>query len=111
MPGGVQDLLIKVETVHADLFLLPFAASANFSWLQHRLRLNDIPGRFQRYILFRVSIKYSEKVIIATGHYRAILAVPTALKLVENAVVLIQRAQLSAQVFMNLKRITFLVKI
>lgn len=103
MPGGVQNLLVEVETVHADLVLLPFAASANFAWLQHRLRLDDVPGRLQRYILFRVAIEYAEEVVVAPGHYRTILAIPTALEFVEDTVVLVQRAQLGAKVFVDLR--------
>jgi len=105
MPGGMQNLLVEVETVYADLILLPFAASANFPWLEHRLRLDNVPRGLQRDILFRIAIEHAEEVVVASGHYRAVLAVPTALELVKDAVVLVQRAQLGAQVFMDLHRI------
>ena len=31
VPGSVKDLLVEVETVHADLVLLPFAPGAHLN--------------------------------------------------------------------------------
>lgn len=42
MPGRVQDLLIEIEAIDADLVLFPFAAGANFTRLQYRFRLDDV---------------------------------------------------------------------
>lgn len=92
MPSSVQNFFVEIKTINAYLILLSFAASTNFAWFQHRLGFNDVSWRFKRDIFFRISIKYTEKIIIAARHYWAILAIPTALKLVKDAVIFIQRA-------------------
>ena len=39
VPGGVQDLLVEVQTVHGDLVLLPLAPGAH---LHHTVNFIDI---------------------------------------------------------------------
>lgn len=102
MPGRVQDLLVKVQAVHADLVLFPLPARAHLARLQQRLRLDDVPTRLQRHLLLRVAVEHAEKVVIATRHYRRIVPVPAALELVENAIVLVQGTQFAAQVLVHL---------
>lgn len=87
MPGGVQDFLVKVQTVDADLVLFALAAGADFARLQHHFRLDDVARRLQRQILgataaaaaaaavaaaagdaAAVALKHAEKVVVAAGH-------------------------------------------
>lgn len=90
MPGGVQDLLVKVQTVDVDFVLFPLATGADLARLQDRLRLDDVPGRFQRDVLLAVAVEHAEEVVVAAGHDRTVVAVPAALELVEDAIVLVQ---------------------
>lgn len=105
MPGRVQDLLVKVQTVDADFVLFPLAPGAHLPRLQHRLRLDDVPGGLQRDVLLAVAVEHAEEVVVAAGHDRAVVAVPAALELVEDAVVLVQRAQLRAEVLVHRVRL------
>lgn len=86
----MQDLLVEVQTVHADFVFFPLAAGTDLSRLEHRLRLDDVPGRFQRDVLLAVAVEHAEEVVVAAGHDRTVVAVPAALELVEDAVVLVQ---------------------
>lgn len=99
----MQDLLVKVQTVDADFVLFPLAAGAHLPRLQHRLRLDDVAGRLERHVLLAVAVEHAEEVVVAAGHDRAVVAVPAALELVEDAVVLVQRAQLRAEVLVDLR--------
>ena len=76
---------------------------AYLSGLEERLGLGDFPGRLVGDLFVRVAVKHSEEVVVGTGHDGSIVAVPTALELVENAVVLVERAQFRAQIFVNLE--------
>lgn len=86
----MQDLLVKVQTVDADFVLFPFAPGADLARLEDRLRLDDVPGRFQRDVLLAVAVEHAEEVVVAAGHDRTVVAVPAALELVEDAVILVQ---------------------
>lgn len=86
----MQDLLVKVQTVDADFVLFPLAPRAHLARLEHRLRLDDVPGRLQRDVLLAVAVEHAEEVVVAAGHDRTVVAVPAALELVEDAVVLVQ---------------------
>lgn len=86
----MQDLLVKVQTVDADFVLFPLAPGADLARLQDRLRLDYVPGRFQRDVLLAVAVEHAEEVVVAAGHNRTVVAVPAAFELVEDAVVLVQ---------------------
>lgn len=101
VPGGVQDLLIEVEAVDADLVLFPLAAAAHLARLEYRLRLGDFARRLQRDLALRRAVEHAEEVVVGAGHDRSIVAVPAALELVEDAIVLVQRAQFRPQVLVH----------
>ena len=49
----------------------------------------------KRYVFLPgVPIEHSEEVVVGAGHDSRIVAVPTAFKLVENAIVFVQRTKL-----------------
>lgn len=47
MPGSVKDLLVEVQTVHADFVLLALAARGHFAGLEDLHGLAVLPGRLQ----------------------------------------------------------------
>lgn len=68
MPGSVQDLLIEVQAVHADLVLLPLASRGHFAWFERSPRFAALPGRLQRDVPPGVAVKHSEEVVVGAGH-------------------------------------------
>jgi len=101
MPGSVEDLLVEIETVHRDLVLFPLPTRTYLSRFEHCLWLGHFSGGLQRHLFTRAPVKHSEEVVIATGHDGRVRPIPTALKLVEDAVVLIEGAQFGTEVLMN----------
>lgn len=91
MPRRVQNFLIEVQTVDADLVFLPLAARADLARLQDRLRLRDIPRRLQGDLALRRPVKHPEKVVVRPGHDRRIAPVPTTLEFIKYTIVLVQR--------------------
>jgi len=55
-----------------------------------------------------VSVEHSEEVVVGAGHDCRVVAVPTAFKLVENAIVLVQRTKLWTQILVDLKQKVYL---
>jgi len=94
-------LLVEVQAVHGYLVLFPFAPGAYLSWLEHCLWLGHFSGRLQSYFFPRATIEHSEEVVITARHDGRICPVPTALELVEDTIVLVERAQLGSEVFVN----------
>lgn len=92
MPGGMQNLFVEIEAVHTDLVLLSFATGAHFAWLQHHFGFDNVTRCLERQFLdgAAVAIKHAEKVVVAAGHDRRVVAVPAALKLIEDTVVLVE---------------------
>lgn len=68
MPGSVEDLLVEVQAVHADLILLPFAASGHFAWFERSPWFAALPGRLQCDVPPGVAVKHSEEVVVGAGH-------------------------------------------
>lgn len=68
VPGRVQNLLVEVQAVHADLVLLPLAAGADLARLQHRTRLVVLPGRLQGDISLGVPVEHPEEVVVGPCH-------------------------------------------
>lgn len=86
----MQDLLVVVEAVDADLVFLALGGSADLAGSEDRLGLGNLTGGFQGHLLLGGAVKHPEEVVVGAGHDRRIGAVPAALKLVEDAVVLVQ---------------------
>lgn len=107
MPGRVQYFLIKIQTVHTNLVLLPFAARAHLARPQHGPRLGDLLGRLQCALALRRPVEHAEEVVVRARHDGRVGAVPAALELVEDAVVLVEGAQFGTQVFVNLKKLIY----
>lgn len=101
----MEDLLVEVQAVHADLILLPLAASGHFAWFERGPRFAALPGRLQCDVPPGVAVEHSEEVVVGAGHDGTVTAIPAALKLVKDAVVFIQGAEFTAKVFMDLIRL------
>lgn len=98
----MEDFLVEVQAIDADLVLFSLISGVHFARLQDRLRLDDVLRRLHRDVLLRVTIEDPEEIVITAGHDRRVGPVPAALELIENAIVLVQRTQLRAQVFVDL---------
>ena len=73
------------------------------SWLEERLWPCDVPRRLVGDLLPGVPVEHAEEVVVGPGHDGSVVTVPAALELVENAVVLVQGAELGAQVLVDLE--------
>lgn len=71
VPGGVEDFLAEVQTVHADVCLFPLPAHTHPSRLQDRPALTQLPAGLQSHIASARSIKHSKVVVVSPGHYNA----------------------------------------
>ena len=69
-------------------------SSTHFSRLEQRLGLGDLPGRLVGHLFLEVAVKHAEEVVVGAGHDGGVVAVPAALEFVEDAVVLVEAAQL-----------------
>lgn len=68
VPGSVEDLLIEVQAVHADLVLLPLAPCGHFARFERSPRFAALPGRLQCDVPPGVAVKHSEEVVVGAGH-------------------------------------------
>ena len=68
MPGGVNDLLVKVQTVDADFVFFAFAAGANFARLEDGPRLHVLATRLQRGVALAVAVEHAEKIVVRARH-------------------------------------------
>ena len=73
---------------------MKYRQHTHFSRLEQRLGLGDLPGRLVGDLLLEVAVEHAEEVVVGAGHDGGVVAVPAALELVKDAVVLIQAAQL-----------------
>lgn len=64
----MEDLLVEVQAVHADLILLPFATSGHFARFERGPRFAALPGRLQRDVPPSVAVEHSEEVVVGPGH-------------------------------------------
>ena len=69
MPGSVEDLLVEVQTVHADLILLTFATRAHLTGLQDLHGHAILPRRLQCDVLPVVTVKHPEEVVVRASHH------------------------------------------
>jgi len=105
MPGCVKNLLVEVEAVDGDFVLFPLSTGAHLSGFEHRLWLGNLSRCLQRHFLAGASVKHPKEIVVAAGHDSRVGPVPAALELVEDAVVLIEAAQLGAQVLVDGERL------
>lgn len=68
MPGSVEDLLVEVQAVHADLILLPLATSGHFTWFECSPWFAALPGCLQCDVPPSVAVKHSEEVVVGASH-------------------------------------------
>ena len=71
--------------------------------LQNGFGFRDFPGRLVGDLLPGVSVEHPEEVVVGAGHDGRVVAVPTALELVENAVVLVERAEFRTEILVDLE--------
>lgn len=71
MPGSVEDLLVKVQTVYTDLILFALPTCAYFARFQDRAWLAVLPRRLQGHVLPIASVKHPEEVVVGAGHHNA----------------------------------------
>lgn len=72
MPGSVEDLLVKVQTVYTDLILFALPTCAYFARLQDRSWLAVFPRRLEGHVLSVVPVKHPEEVVVGTSHHNAV---------------------------------------
>lgn len=65
MPGGMEDFLPEVQTVHADVRLFPFLAHTHPPWLQDRPPLAHLPTGLQSHVSPTRPVKHSEVVVVS----------------------------------------------
>lgn len=68
MPGSVEDLLVEVQAVYADLVLLPLAAGRHLARLERGPRFAALPGRLKRDVPPGVAVEHSEEVVVGARH-------------------------------------------
>lgn len=68
VPGGVQDLLVEVQAVHADFVFLPFATGADLAGFKHGTGFTVLPRRLQCDVPARVPVKHPKEIVVGTRH-------------------------------------------
>ena len=104
-PSGVISILGKysiLTEVQTSCFLHKFITY--LSWFENGFRFCDFFRGLISDLFAAGSVKHAEEVVVGAGHDGGVIAVPTALEFVKDAIVLIQRAQLRPQIFVNLKK-------
>lgn len=71
VPGGVEDLLVEVQTVHADFVLLALATCRHLAGLEDLHRLAVLPGRLQGQVPPLAAVEHPEEVVVGAGHHHA----------------------------------------
>lgn len=71
VPGGVKDLLVKVQTVDTDLVLLALPACADSARFEDRPRFAVLSRRLQGDVVPVVSVKHPEEVVVGACHHNA----------------------------------------
>ena len=74
------------------------------SWFKNGFRFCDFLRGLISDLFAAGSVKHAEEVVVGAGHDGGVIAVPTALEFVKDAIVLIQRTQLRPQILVNLKK-------
>ena len=81
------------------------------SWFQDGFGLRNLFGGFISDFFAGRTVKHAEEIVVRASHDGSIIAIPTALKLIKDAIVFVQRAQLGSQILMNLKANEFSSKL
>lgn len=68
VPGGVQDLLVEVQAVHADFIFLPFAAGADLAGFEHGTGFTVLPRRLQCDVPACVPVEHPKEVVVGARH-------------------------------------------
>jgi len=101
VPCCMEDLLLEVKAVHEYLILFALATRADLSWFQDGFGLRNLFGGFISDFFAGRTVKHAEEIVVRASHDGSIIAIPTALKLIKDAIVFVQRAQLGSQILMN----------
>ncbi|KAI3479668.1 hypothetical protein L1887_58289 [Cichorium endivia] len=113
MEAGMQDLLVKVRIVEVDLaWCAERAVGALVALLaraRHALGLERRLVRLQHHVGAVVLVKHVEVVVVAARQHLLAIGSPQRLELVKDAVVLVQVAQLGAQMVVDGDRLDRLV--
>lgn len=68
MPGHVQDLFGKVQTIHANVSAAPLSASVNSPGPQHSPRLAAFPPCLQGHASASLPVEHPEEAVVRPGH-------------------------------------------
>lgn len=71
MPGGMEDFLPEVQTVHAYVRLFSFLAHAHPARLQDGPPLTHLPTGLQSHVTQTRPVKHSEVVVVSACHDHA----------------------------------------
>lgn len=72
MPGGMEDFLPEVQTVHADVRLFPFLPHTHAPRLQDGTPLAHLTTGLQSHVTPARPVKHSEVVVVRPRHYHAV---------------------------------------
>ena len=67
-----------------------FKIQSYLAWLQNGFRFGDLFGSLVGDFFAGRTVKHSEEIVVRTGHDGSIVAIPTAFKLIKDAIVLVQ---------------------
>lgn len=79
-----------------------FSLEVYLSWFEHGLGFGDVARRLERHVALGRPVEHAEEVVVWASHNGRVVAVPAALELVKDAVILVQRAQLRPEVLVHL---------
>lgn len=105
VPCRVKNLLIEVEAVDANFVLFPLTTRTDLLGLKRRLGPGNLARCLQRHIPLGGPVEHAEKVVVRARQDGLVVVAPAALELIEDAIILVQRAQLGAQVLMDRVRL------
>lgn len=71
VPGAVQDFLVEVQTVHADLVLLALAPGADLAGLEGLQGLAVLAGCLQGDVPSVAAVEHPEEVVVRARHHHA----------------------------------------
>ena len=94
MPASVEDLFVEIDRVHVHA-LAPWCPSHRCPRTSHAVRSERRLVRLQQDVVVSLNIIYPEVIMVRPCHHLGAVSTKRALKLVEDAVVLVQVAQLA----------------
>lgn len=68
VPGCVQDLFAKVQTVHTDLVFPALSTHADLAGFEDGTGFAVLPRRLQRHVALGVAVEHAEKVVVGASH-------------------------------------------